>query len=61
MHDATRNRLRGEFAAERQDAGLAGWMVIYAVLMVTAMTFLAGANLIGDRFDSAAVAFNDPM
>lgn len=60
MRDATSTQTRGEFATEREDGSFVVWMVIYAVLMVTAMSFFAGANLIGDRFDRAAIAFNDP-
>ena len=61
MHDATGNQIRDQFATEREDGGFAMWLVIYAVLMVTAMTFFAGANLIGDRFDRTAVTvWDDP-
>lgn len=66
MKDATRNMPgRAHVAAPGKDAGggdgIAVWMVLYAVLMVALMTFLGGANLIGDRFSrSPAVAWSEP-
>lgn len=62
MQHATRNIHAGQDAIRQDDQeGAAFWVVLYAVLMVAALTFLAGANLIGDRFDpSSSIAWADP-
>lgn len=62
MQHATRNIRSGHAAVRRGDQeGAAFWMVLYAVFMVAALTFFAGANLLGDRFDpSPSIAWVDP-
>jgi hypothetical protein len=35
--------------------GAAVWVVLFAAVMVAALTLFSGANLLGDRFDPAPV------
>ncbi len=64
MHDATRNRNRhyADATDESATGGFAVWIVLYAVLMMGAMTFFAGADFLGDRFARVApFAWNEPI
>lgn len=50
MHNATRKMSGRSAATDANDSGVAGWLVMYALLAAIAVTGFAGANLIGDRF-----------
>lgn len=50
MHATRKMTASRTVARESAHSGIAGWIVMYAVLAGLAMTAMAGANLIGDRF-----------